>query len=193
MARRALPVLFLLPASLLVLAGGCHKGEVTTSQPEAAASPTPQKAPLAVVTDKKGKAAPTAAITDLAGGGQTDLSKFKGKPVLVNLWATWCVPCVKELPTLDALAKREDGKLQVVAISEDMEGAKVVPPFLAAHGVKTLHPYHDASNALMTALQEASLPVSILYDADGKEVWRVPGDLDWTGAKAKELLAQGGV
>jgi thiol-disulfide isomerase/thioredoxin len=187
MARRALPVLF-----LLAFAGACHKQEAATPQPEAAAAPAPQKASAAVVTTSKGKPAPVIAFDDLAGG-TTDLSKFKGKPVLVNLWATWCVPCVKELPTLDALAAREAGRLQVVAISEDMEGAKVVPPFLAAHGVKTLHPYHDASNALMTAVQEASLPVSILYDADGKEVWRLTGDLDWTGAKAKELLAQGGV
>ena len=189
MARRALPVLM-----LLAVAGGCHKQEAEAPQPQAAAaSPTPLPAPLAVVTTGKGKAAPAIAFDDLAGGGQVKLDAFKGKPVLVNLWATWCAPCVKELPTLDRLAAAQAGRLQVVAISEDMEGAKVVPPFLAAHGIKTLHPYHDASNGLMTALQEASLPASILYDANGKEVWRVPGDLDWTGAKAKELLAQGGV
>ncbi len=192
MARRALPVLVLLTALMPTLAGGCHKQEAAAPQPEAP-SPAPLKAPLAVVTTSKGKPAPDAAFTDLAGGAETRLAAFKGKPVLVNLWATWCAPCVKELPTLDMLAASEAGKLQVVAVSEDMEGQKVVPPFLAAHGVKALHAYHDGSNGLMTALQEASLPVSILYDADGKELWRVPGDLDWTGAKAKALLAQGGV
>ena len=180
---------------LLACAGGCHREAPAPSQPEAggdAPAPTPPKGPLAVVTDNKGKAAPDAPFTDLATSAPTTLAAFKGKPLLVNLWATWCVPCVKELPALDALAAARAGTLQVVAISEDMEGAKVVPPFLSGHGIRALKAYHDPNNALMTLYKEASLPVSILYGADGKELWRVSGDLDWQGARAKALLAQAG-
>ena len=191
MGARALPFVM-----LLAVAGGCHREAAAPSQPDAQAdapAPAPLKAPLAVVTDNKGRSAPDAPFTDLTANAPTTLAAFKGKPLLVNLWATWCVPCVKELPTLDALAAAQAGKLQVVAISEDLEGAKVVPSFLSAHGIKTLKAYHDPNNALMTLYKEASLPVSILYGADGKELWRVPGDLDWQGAKAKALLAQAGV
>lgn len=189
MGARALPVLL-----AITLAGGCNRQAPPAPQQEAQApAATPRAAPLAIVTANKGKAAPKATFTDLTSGGQTDLSAFRGKPLLVNLWATWCGPCVKELPALDALAAAQAGRLQVVAVSEDMEGTGVVAPFLAKRGVKTLKPYHDPNNALLTELKEASLPVSVLYDAEGKEVWRVPGDLDWSGEKAKALLAEAGI
>jgi thiol-disulfide isomerase/thioredoxin len=186
----------LLPLMLaLVATGGCNKQEAVAPQataPEAATPAAPAQPSLAVVTDNKGKTGPTAKFEDLAdNGAEKTLADFKGKPLLVNLWATWCVPCVKELPTLAKLSTSEPDKLQVIAISQDMQGAKVVLPFLKEKGI-SIHPYHDRDNALMLALKEASLPVSILYDAQGKEVWRISGDLDWSGAKAKELLAQGG-
>jgi thiol-disulfide isomerase/thioredoxin len=143
-----------------------------------------------VDASNKGKAASSVEIRDGAGK-RVKLADFKGKPLLVNMWATWCVPCVKELPTLDALAA-QGGNLQIVAVSEDMEGARVVTPFLAKRGLKTLKPYLDTSNALLLALKEPGLPVSILYDANGREVWRMRGDLDWTSARAKALIAQAG-
>ncbi len=185
----------LLPVLLAVVAtGGCHKQEPAQPQAtalEAAQPVTPAAAAPAVNTEHKGKSGPDTKFTDLADGTEKSLADFKGKPVLVNLWATWCVPCVKELPTLAKLASEAPGGLQVLAISQDMEGAKVVQPFLADKKI-VLHPYHDRDNALMLATKEAGLPVSILYDAEGKEVWRIAGDLDWTGAKAKALLAQAG-
>lgn len=185
----------LLPVMLAVVAtGGCNKQEPAAPQATAPAATAPAAATEpspAVVADNKGKYGPNVKFEDLADGSEKTLADFKGKPLLVNLWATWCVPCVKELPTLAKLSAAEPDKLQVIAISQDMQGAKVVTPFLKDKGI-AIHPYHDRDNALMMALKEASLPVSILYDADGKEVWRISGDLDWTGAKAKELLAQGG-
>ena len=176
---------------VLLAAAGCHKQEAPAPQ---AAAPAETAAPAeasALVRDDKGKAAPTTAIDDLATSKPVKLADLKGKPTLVNLWATWCVPCVKELPTLDRLAGSTPG-LQVIAVSEDMDGAKVVTPFLQKTGVKALHAYHDRDNGLMLALKEGGLPVTILYGADGKEVWRMRGDLDWTGAKAKALLAEAG-
>jgi thiol-disulfide isomerase/thioredoxin len=174
------------------IAVGCHKQADPAPQAEPAqARPAATAARLTPDTDQAGKAIPGVEIKDPAGA-TAKLSDLKGKPVLVNLWATWCVPCVKELPTLDALAARDAGRLQVVIVNEDLEGPRAVEPFLQRRPLKTLKTWTDASNALMIPLKAVSLPTTILYDANGKEVWRVSRDVDWTGAEAKALLAQAG-
>jgi thiol-disulfide isomerase/thioredoxin len=175
---------------LLALAGGCHKQ--APPAPQAEATPASAPAPTGPVADTSnaGKGAPDAEIKD-ADGKPAKLTDRKGKPLLVNLWATWCVPCVKELPTLDALAA-QNPNLQVVAVSEDLQGRPAVDAFLAKHPLKTLKPWADAGNALTVPLKVAALPTTILYDAKGKEVWRVTRDLDWTSAQAKALIAQAG-
>ena len=108
--------------------------------------------------------------------------------MLLNLWATWCGPCVKELPTLDALAAREAGKLAVVTLSQDMDAGKP-KAFLAERKLSHLGDYTDAKMQWLPAVT-ANLPTSILYGADGKERWRVLGDLDWTGPVAAKALAE---
>lgn len=123
-------------------------------------------------------------------GVATSLAAFRGKPVLVNLWATWCAPCIQEMPTLDALAG--EGKLKVVAVSQDLEGRKAAAPFLAKHGWTKLAAYADPKLGLSTGLN-ANLPTTILYDAAGKELWRVQGAMEWTGAEARALLGEAGV
>ena len=140
--------------------------------------------------DNHGKPAPEASFNDPAGKSAT-LADFKGKPVLVNLWATWCAPCVKELPTLDKLAK--SGSIPVVAISQDTGPSASVVAFLKEHQIATLKPYQDPKMALSGALgPDTVLPTSILIGADGKEVWRYVGDLDWTSPEAAKLLAEAG-
>ena len=144
-------------------------------------------APVGGALDRShaGTPAPPFAFKD-AGGKTVTLAAFKGKPVLLNLWATWCGPCVKELPTLDALAKRETGKLAVVALSQDMDAGKATA-FLTERHLANLGGYTDASMRWLPAVT-ANLPTSILYGADGKERWRVLGDRDWAdAATAKEL------
>ena len=120
---------------------------------------------------------------------------YKGQVVLVNLWATWCAPCVKELPTLDKLAAahRDDGKLGVVTVSQDSGPQPSVEAFLAKLNAKDLGAYHDPKMALSGALgPDTVLPTSILYDAQGREVWRYVGDLDWTSPEAAKLLSEAG-
>lgn len=138
-----------------------------------------------------GKMAPAAAFRGPDDAAVT-LAAFRGKPLLVNLWATWCAPCVAEMPTLDALAAKRGEAMTVVAVAQDLQGAAVVDPWFQKAGLKALQPYLDPENKLLDAASDA-LPTSIFYDADGKEVWRVIGAIDWNGAEAKALLAEGGI
>jgi thiol-disulfide isomerase/thioredoxin len=117
------------------------------------------------------------------------LSVFRGRPLLVNLWATWCGPCVVEMPSLDALAARRTGNLAIIAVSQDTERRKVTD-FFAARRFARLQPYLDANMGLMTALRLDTLPTTILYDAQGREVWRMTGMADWQGDRAARLLAE---
>ena len=171
---------------IALLAGGCDRQKPPGQQGEAAGAEV-----KGVDRSRKGSLAPDVAFTD-PDGGEISLADFRGVPVLVNLWATWCAPCVKELPTLDRLAAshRGDGALGVVALSQDMAPQGSVKAFLARLKVADLGAYHDPEMGLSGALGAQVLPTSVLYDAEGREVWRYVGDLDWTGAEAAKLLAE---
>ena len=178
-----------LTASAIVLLAACNK---PAEPPANQASPAVPAAPAkGADRSHKGAAAPAIVFADPAGN-DTSLAAFAGKPVLVNLWASWCAPCVKELPTLDALSRAQAGKLTVLAINEDNGPTASVIAFLQANRIVNLDPYQDSKMAFSGALAPV-LPTSILYDASGKEVWRYVGDLDWTGPEAAKLLAEGGV
>ncbi len=135
-----------------------------------------------------GTPAPRSIFEDPAGEAIT-LADFRGRPLLVNLWATWCAPCIAEMPTLDALAAREKG-LQVLAVSQDMSGHDKVDAFFAERRFAKLQPYIDPGLSLMTELKVDTLPTTILYDAQGREVWRMTGMEDWEGARAAKLLKE---
>ena len=181
----------LLIAVLLLGAAGCSKPEEPTTQAnEDMSANEPVKG---VDRSHRGTPAPDVAFKNPDGGDIT-LASFKGTPVLVNLWATWCAPCVKELPTLDALARshRVDGHLGVVAVSQDMGPHPSVVAFLKTHQIADLGAYHDSAMRLSGKLNAPILPTSVLFDAEGREVWRYVGDLDWTGPEAAKLLAEAG-
>lgn len=193
----------LYPAILaLILAGpvaGCDRQKAAGEQagaPQANISPDEAKAGRGVETfqhqverSNAGKPAPAAAFRGPDDAPAT-LAAFRGKPLLVNLWATWCAPCVAEMPTLDALAAKEGERMTVIAVAQDLQGAEVVDPWFQKAGLKALQPYLDPDNALLDAASSA-LPTSIFYDAEGRELWRVVGAIDWNGAEAKALLAEG--
>jgi thiol-disulfide isomerase/thioredoxin len=184
----------LLPIACVFLAlAACQ--QKTEQQPANEPAPTVQAGPVkGVDRSHKGEAAPTAMFNN-PDGGEISLAKFKGVPVLINLWATWCAPCVKELPTLDKLAAahRDDGQLGVIAVSQDNGPQPSVKAFLAKLNIKDLGAYQDPKMQLSGALgPDTVLPTSILYDANGKEVWRYVGDLDWTSPEAAKLLAEAG-
>jgi thiol-disulfide isomerase/thioredoxin len=158
--------------------------------PEGWAGPVKADKPGTGTLDRSfaGRPAPRSIFQDPAGEAIT-LADFRGKPLLVNLWATWCPPCVAEMPTLDELARREPG-LQVLAVSEDLNGQEKVDAFFAARKFKKLEPYLDPQLSLMLELGVSTLPTTIFYDAQGREVWRMTGIEDWTGKRAAELLRE---
>ena len=117
------------------------------------------------------------------------LAGEQGEPLLVNLWATWCAPCVKELPTLEALGRRE-GAPRVIAVSQDMAPRGSVEAFLEQNRLAELEVWHDPDMAVSSTVGAEVLPTTIHYDAAGREVWRYVGDLDWTSAEAARLLAE---
>ena len=170
---------------------GCDRQKAETPQAAPAAPGEAEATGKGVDRSHKGEAAPLAKFND-PDGGAFDLGKFKGSPVLVNLWASWCAPCIKELPTIQKLeeAQATDGKLGVIAVSQDMAPKASVDAFLQSKGIGRFAAYHDPDMALSSALAVQIMPTTILYDAQGKEVWRYTGDLDWTGPEAAKLLAE---
>ncbi len=135
-----------------------------------------------------GQKAPTAPFAD-ADGQDVTLADFEGKPLLLNIWATWCAPCKAEMPTLDALAKLEKDRMAVIAVSQDLEGRAPVLAFFKETKVQNLVPYTDADNAILAAFNNAiALPTTILYDSAGKEVWRIVGGVEWDDTEMAKLL-----
>jgi len=176
--------------ALLALAS-CHgHSQPTANQSSATAPEVPGKG---IDRSHKGQTAPKATFED-PQGIKVSMAGFEHRPVLVNLWATWCAPCVKELPTLDRLARaHQDGSLAVVAISQDEAPEASVQAFFKAHNIKSLDAFHDPKMTWSGAVNAEVLPTSILFDANGREVWRYVGDQDWTTPEAAKLLAEGGV
>jgi thiol-disulfide isomerase/thioredoxin len=123
-------------------------------------------------------------------GAPVALDDFAGKVVLVNFWATWCAPCLKELPSLDALERALGGPdFQVVAVAADARDPEIAREFLDRLGVAHLKLYRDPMLRLTSAIGGANaLPVSILYDARGREIGRLVGEADWSSDEAQRLI-----
>ncbi len=125
---------------------------------------------------------------DAAGADKT-LADFKGKTLVVNFWATWCGPCVKEMPLLDALqAKMGGAKFQVLTISQDREGEKVAKPFFEKNNWKNLALFMDPPGRFQKDAKLRGLPTTLIVDKNGLEVARVEGEANWTSAAVEAEL-----
>jgi thiol-disulfide isomerase/thioredoxin len=134
-------------------------------------------------------ALPALTVND-ANGQPIAWDGFKGKVLLINLWATWCAPCIKEMPSLDKLQGELGGdRFQVVAISVDRAGINVVKPFFEKAGIQHLPVYLDQKMTSMKAFPvKEGLPLTILVDAKGNEVGRLAGGAHWDSEEAKALI-----
>lgn len=132
--------------------------------------------------------APDTVFTDGAGEKRR-LTDFLGRVVLVNFWATWCAPCIKEMPSLDALqAKLGGDDFAVVTLNEDRGGAAVAKPFLDKLGTRNLALYIDDKMALMRALDVRGLPTTFLVDREGRVRARLEGVAEWNSPEAEALM-----
>jgi thiol-disulfide isomerase/thioredoxin len=120
---------------------------------------------------------------------ELSLARFRGKVVLVNFWATWCAPCVREMPTIDNLQAELGGdKFAVVAISTDRQGARIIQPFLARLGLKNLKIYVDSRRKLYTELGVRGLPTTFLIDHEGMVRGYLEGPAEWDSKESKALM-----
>ena len=177
-------------------AAGCDRQTAGEAQPRAeregaessveATGETPFNGRLDIAS--RGARMPDATLTDPAGK-RLRLADLRGRPVLINLWATWCGPCVLEMPMLDALAREQGDKLKVLTVSEDIQGGAKVAPFFASKSFAHLEPWLDPENELSLHYGTGILPTTVLYDAQGREVWRMIGGHDWSGPRTAAMLA----
>jgi thiol-disulfide isomerase/thioredoxin len=164
-------------------------GTTAPTGDESAASSEPSSGAMAAFV-KKATPAPLPDITfQDASGKDVTLSSFKGKTVLLNLWATWCQPCREEMPALNRLQQTlGSDKFEVVVLSLDRQGLDASRKFLdevKAHDVKL---YTDVTTKQGLALKLVGMPTTILINKDGLEVGRLAGPAKWDSEEAKKLI-----
>ncbi|MGH7029055.1 MAG: TlpA family protein disulfide reductase, partial [Stellaceae bacterium] len=144
--------------------------------------------PLGVfIPDLPPQPAPEVSFAD-AAGQKFHLADFAGKVVVVNLWATWCAPCRREMPSLERLQTRLGDKITILAISEDTRGEKAVAPFVAKLGLKSVKTYLDPKSIVAQAFKVEGLPTSFLIDRNGRVRGRVVGEAKWDSPKMLAII-----
>ena len=181
-----------LTCAIALLAGACDRQSAEPAQQqENSVEANAEELTGTLDRTHAGAALPEVTVTDPAGT-KLNLAEASGKPMLLNLWATWCAPCVVEMPMLDAIAGEMGDRLRVVTVSEDMKGEEVVAPFFEQKGFANLPHWMDPEMDLAFGFGGgASLPLTVLYDAEGKEVWRMIGGFDWSSDEARALIEEG--
>lgn len=134
------------------------------------------------------RAMPALEFVDGNGDART-LADFRGRVVVLNVWATWCAPCREEMPTLDALQAALGGpRLEVVALSVDREGADAVRGFFDEIGIGNLEIYVDTRMRAPGKLGIPGLPATLVIDPQGREVARLVGPADWNSPAMRDYL-----
>ena len=189
----------LLPVALAVIAGALgiywfHEGQgkVEPLAPAATSSEGLKSyavGPLAAfVIKSERKPVPDIAFAD-GSGGPKKLSDWRGRVVLVNMWATWCAPCRKEMPDLAKLQQALGSTdFEVVAISVDRKGVEASSAFLTENGASALKLYVEPTAGILNDMQAIGLPATVLMDRHGNEAGRMLGPADWASPEAQALI-----
>lgn len=134
------------------------------------------------------RAVPNIAFQDVQGSKHS-LAEFRGKSVLLNIWATWCAPCRKEMPTLDRLQSKLGGDhFQVVALSIDRDGVSAVKSFYDEIGIRALPIYVDPTMAAQAKLGIVGVPTTLFVDREGREIARYTGPAEWDRADIVAMI-----
>jgi thiol-disulfide isomerase/thioredoxin len=134
--------------------------------------------------------APDLQFTDASGKPLT-LASFRGSGLVVNIWATWCGPCVAELPTFAAIGQNlAKSKILILPISVDLDGVKVVKPFYASHDIKNLPILLDPDGSVTGVLNAPGIPVTIIISPQGQIVGRLDGSANWNSPTTLALVRQ---
>ncbi len=183
-------VLTSLPSNFRTLVSAVAGLLLVTATELAATEPPPLTGPLMENFTFLDEAAPAPqeAFTDIQGRILT-LADFHGKVLLINFWATWCAPCIREMPSLDRLqASLEDKPAVVLAISQDRGGARVVEPFYRDLELLSLDIYLDPKGKLARAFGVRGLPTTMLVDAEGRLVGGLQGLAEWDSPEVRALI-----
>ena len=130
---------------------------------------------------------PPIAFLDEAGEARS-LADYRGTPVAVHFWATWCFPCRAEMPTMDALQRELGDELVILPLSLDRGGAELVRNYYNDHDLTTLPIFIDEKMAAGRALRVHGIPATVFFDGEGAEVARVLGDRDWSDPDVVTLV-----
>ena len=174
-ASRAVAVLLFVGAAFFLLVPNMNPGGTSGGPPGFSVAAFPSEAPEARFKGPNGK--------------RLSLEDFRGRVVLLNIWATWCGPCRSEMPSLDRLQALHgaDG-LDVIAVSVDREGAGVVSAYYRKSGIRNLKLYVDSDQATLSAFRPNGIPMSVLIDREGNVVGEITGAARWDSAEATELV-----
>jgi len=110
---------------------------------------------------------------------EISFSDFKGKILLVNFWATWCAPCIKEMPSLDRLESKINGNFDVIAISVDRDGVEKVTDFFDENKISNLEKFFDIKNSLAKEMNLYGVPTSFFVNKEGDLIGYYQGDMEW--------------
>lgn len=136
------------------------------------------------------KATSNAAFDLADNAGRATLEDYRGKYVLVNFWATWCAPCRKEMPQLNALQKEFGGDdFQVLTIATGRNSEEGIKRFFEEAGVDSLPRHQDPKQKLASQMGVFGLPISVILDREGREIARLQGDAEWDSESARAIIA----
>ena len=185
----------ILAAAALLIVGAVYligRGGGNPGGPADAAAPVLQALAVGDMANFRAAASPASLPAVAFAGGEGEIlgfADFKGRLVLLNLWATWCGPCREEMPALDRLqAALGSERFEVVALSVDSKGHDLARRFFAEHGLDNLAFYIDPTARANVTLRAFGLPTTLLISPDGREIGRMVGPAEWDGADAQALI-----